>query len=177
MPVPRGFSLLECMLVIAIAAVLAGLAVPSFSRLVYDSRRAAALNAFIGSVQLARSEAAKRAGDVVLCKSAGTQSCSATGEWDPGWLVFANIDRDSPAQVDADEPILHVGMPLPAARVSANRDALVFRPLDQASTNGTVVFCDARGPEHARAVIVSPSGRPRISATDAQGRPLECGAS
>jgi type IV fimbrial biogenesis protein FimT len=174
MPSAPGFSLLESMLAVAVAAVLASVAVPSFSTLVHDTRRATALNAFVGSVQLARSEAIKRVEEVVLCKSPSGGDCDPAGEWEPGWLVFVNADRDSPPTVDANERILHRGAALPAARVGANRDAFAFRPHDQAATNGTVVFCDARGAGHARAVIISPSGRPRVSATDASGGPLAC---
>jgi type IV fimbrial biogenesis protein FimT len=172
----RGFSLFELLFVIAAAAVLAGLAFPAFSGLAQDARRTAALNAFVASVQLARSEAVKRADEVVLCKSGGTGLCRSDGEWEAGWLVFANLDRDSPPKVDANEPLIRQSGALQAASLSANRDAFTFRPFARASTNGTVVYCDARGPQSARAVIVSPSGRPRIATTDSGGGALVCPA-
>jgi type IV fimbrial biogenesis protein FimT len=172
----RGFSLFELLFVIAAAAVLASLAVPAFSALVHDARRTAALNAFVAAVQLARSEAVKRADEVVLCKSGGTRLCRTDGEWEAGWLVFANLDRDSPPKIDANEPVIRQDGALPAASLSANRAAFIFRPFSRASTNGTLVYCDSRGSETARAVIVSPSGRPRIATTDSRGGPLLCPA-
>jgi type IV fimbrial biogenesis protein FimT len=171
-----GFSLLELMLGIAVTGILAGFAVPAFSTLVYDSRRTAALNTFVTAIQLARSESIKRAEEVVLCKTGGGSRCTSGCNWEPGWLVFVNLDHDSPPKVDAGEPVIHQHGRLPGARVSANRDAFTFRPFSKASSNGTVTFCDARGPKSARAVIVSPSGRPRIAETNGSGGSLVCPA-
>jgi hypothetical protein len=44
----------------------------------------------------------------------------------------------------------------------------------QAVVNGTIVFCDARGSAHARAIIISHTGRPRVAQRDADGKPLRC---
>ena len=172
----RGFSLFELLYVVAVAGVLAAIAIPSFSAVVYDSRRTAALNAVVGTIQFARSEAVKRAEEVVLCKTGGASRCAAVGDWETGWLVFVNLDRDSPPKLDANEPLIQQHGALPSARISANRDAFTFRPFAKASTNGTVVYCDSRGSVAARAVIVSPSGRPRISSTTSGGGPLACPA-
>jgi type IV fimbrial biogenesis protein FimT len=125
---PSGFSLLELTLAISIAALLAGLAVPAFSTLVQDTRRTSAVNAFVIAVQLARSEAAKRAEETVLCKSGGTAACVSDGEWEGGWIVFVNLDRDSPPKIDAPEPVLHRQAPLPVARLTANRAAFSSAP-------------------------------------------------
>jgi hypothetical protein len=40
--------------------------------------------------------------------------------------------------------------------------------------NGTVTFCDTRGPAAARAVIISYTGRPRVSDRGPGRRPLVC---
>jgi hypothetical protein len=98
------------------------------------------------------------------------------GEWEGGWIVFVNLDRDSPPKIDAPEPVLHRQAPLPVARLTANRAAFSFRPFDKASTNGTAVYCDRRGRAEARAIIVSPSGRPRVSTRNASGGALTCPA-
>jgi type IV fimbrial biogenesis protein FimT len=172
----RGFSLFELLYVLAVAGVLAAIAVPSWSAVLSDSRRTAALNAIVGAIQFARSEAVKRAEEVVLCKSGGASRCATDGGWETGWLVFVNLDRDSPPTLDAGEPLIQQHGPLPSAQISANRDAFTFRPFARASTNGTVIYCDSRGSAAARAVIVSTSGRPRISLTTSGGGPLPCPA-
>jgi hypothetical protein len=91
--------------------------------------------------------------------------------------VFVNADRDRPPVVDADEPILRRHPPIPRMSIQSNRAALSFRPITQLDVNGTIVFCDERGGTSARAIIVSHTGRPRVSMRDASGRSLLCAAS
>jgi type IV fimbrial biogenesis protein FimT len=170
----RGISLLEWMLVLAIGGLIAAFAIPSFTTLIADARRTAALNAFVTSIQLARTEAIKHADEVVLCKDGGGDACTTAGEWERGWLVFANLDHDAPPQLDPGEPLIQQCAALPAARLSANRAAFTFRPFARASTNGTATYCDGRGAAAARAIIVSLAGRPRIADVASDGGALTC---
>lgn len=172
----RGFSLFEVMLAVAIAGILASLAAPAFTTLVLDSRRTAALNDFVIAIQLARSESVKRGAEVVLCKTGGRESCTTTGDWQTGWIVFVNLDEDSPPVRDAPEPLVQVHAVVPKAKLTANRSSFTFRPFTSASTNGTVTYCDTRGVAAARAIIVSASGRPRISTRNGSGGVLKCPA-
>jgi type IV fimbrial biogenesis protein FimT len=172
----RGFSLFESMLAVAIAGVLAGLAVPAFTTLALDSRRTAALNDFVIAIQLARSESVKRGEEVVLCKTGGRQSCTTAGDWQTGWIVFVNLDEDSPPVRDAPEPLVQVHAAVAKSKITANRNSFTFRPFTSASTNGTVTYCDTRGANAARAIIVSASGRPRMSTRNGSGGVLKCPA-
>jgi hypothetical protein len=56
----------------------------------------------------------------------------------------------------------------------ANRNAVIYWPVALAGTTASFVFCDERGARAARAIIVSQTGRPRVSARDAAGKPLRC---
>jgi type IV fimbrial biogenesis protein FimT len=93
---PKGFSLIEMLVAIAIAAVLAALAVPSFSSFVDSARLSSATNALYGDLNRARSEAIKRNRRVLVCvkNSAGT-GCATTTAWSDGWVVCADSDSDS----------------------------------------------------------------------------------
>ena len=81
----RGFTLLEA-IVVAIIAILASLAGPSFSSLLQKNRLAAASSALQVSLSLARSEAVKRGADRAVTVAAST----AAGAWTNGWVVFAD---------------------------------------------------------------------------------------
>jgi len=170
-----GISLLELLIVVAVAGVLLSTGVPGLRSLVQDNRRAAAVNRSVHAIHLARGEAAKRARYVTLCKSGGGRNCAGGNlPWSNGWIAFVNEDRDEPPQLDAGEDVLLREPPQMHVEVTGNRNAFTFRPFHQRSTNGTLVFCDSRGADSARALIVSHTGRPRVSDRTAGGGPLRC---
>ena len=89
----KGFTLIELMIVIAIAAILMTLAAPSFSLMINNSKVTSATNEFIGSLNLARSEALKRSNNVSVCKSnIAFTACDTTASTftTNGWIVFTD---------------------------------------------------------------------------------------
>ena len=80
---------------------------PGFRDLERNAARTSEVNLFLQAIYLARSEAIKRNGVVSLCPSLDGASCAAGGTaWHRGWIVFVNLDRDSPAVRDAGEDLL-----------------------------------------------------------------------
>jgi type IV fimbrial biogenesis protein FimT len=169
-----GATLAELLVAVAIAALVLGLGVPAMRNLVLDARMTAAVNALVHAVHFARQEAQRDLRDVVVCRSTDGHDCASPGDWSSGWIVFVNRDGDDPPAVDVAEPVLHATGAVGPARVRSNRRAYVLRPYALRATNGTVVFCDERGAAQARAVIVSYTGRPRVSHRQAGGQPLAC---
>ncbi|HKQ12460.1 MAG TPA: GspH/FimT family pseudopilin [Steroidobacteraceae bacterium] len=169
-----GTTLLEVLMALAVIAVLTTLAAPSLQSLHWNSRRTAAVNGFLHTIFLARSEAITRAQIVSVCHSSDGQQCGAGADWNTGWIVFVNSDRDDPPARDAAEPLLLSSAGWPGMSITSNRRAYSFRPVTQAVVNGTIVFCDARGSAEARAIIISHTGRPRVAQRDAAGKPLRC---
>jgi len=84
----QGLTLLELMVTIAIAGILLTIGVPSFDAVVTRNRISANTNDFITAINLARSEAIKRGSEVGVCKSADGASCTESGDWDQGWIVY-----------------------------------------------------------------------------------------
>jgi type IV fimbrial biogenesis protein FimT len=171
----RGFSLLELFVTLATVAILLTVAAPSLRQFAMNARRDEQVNALLRTLHAARSAAILRAEPVVICKSRDGKRCAADASaWSGGWIAFANRDRDSPPQLDADEPLLVIQPRSDRIDVRANRNAVTYWPVALAGTTATFVFCDARGTNAARAIIVSQTGRPRVATRDAAGKPLRC---
>jgi type IV fimbrial biogenesis protein FimT len=170
-----GTTLIELLTTLAIVAVVATLAAPGLRTLQLDGRRTAVVNGFLHGLFLARSEAIKRGRIVSVCPSSDALRCDTRApDWSVGWIVFVNRDRDDPPQRDSREELIATSGAWPGGSITSNRRAYSFRPVAQAVVNGTVVFCDPRGSAHARAIIISHTGRPRVAQRDASGKPLRC---
>lgn len=175
MPRGSGFTVWELLLTLLVVGVIVGWGVPNLRTSLLNARQTADINAFVVAVQLARSEAAKRQRDIVLCKTQDLAHCGADDvSYGAGWMVFVDADRRRPPQRAASERLLYAHRPKADARITSNRDFYEFRPFRQRSTNGTVTFCNARGDDAARAVIISYTGRPRVAARGPGGRRLRC---
>jgi len=172
---PAGFTLLEMVMTVSIIGIVSILAVPGLTTMLLDTRRSAAVNDFLQALFLARSEAITRGEVVSVCKSPDQEQCANRApEWSAGWIVFVNRDRDDPPQRDRGEPILAVYSGRESSRITSNRAAFSFRPYYQGVINGTVTFCDRRGPAHARAIIVNHAGRPRLARHGPGNTALRC---
>jgi len=172
----QGMTLIELLATVSLVAILGTLAAPSFRNMSLNSERTATVNNFFHALFLARSEAIKRGEVVTVCKSENGSTCLSAGSWTSGWIVFVNKDHDETPVRDDGEPILQVYSGWPRGQITSNRPAYSFRPYAQGVVNGTIVFCDSRGSAEARAIIISQTGRPRVSQRDASNRPLQCGS-
>lgn len=103
----HGFTLIELMVAIAILAILLAIGVPSFQSFIASSRLTTANNDFVGAMTLARSEAIRRGTRVTVCKSADSATCTNTGGWQQGWIVFVDTTRSgATAEVNTGETIV-----------------------------------------------------------------------
>ena len=172
----RGVTLIELISALGIVAILVGIGIPQMAQFGRAAARRAAVNDMMHSIFLARSKAIMANDVVSICRSADGEACSThSSNWEDGWIVFLNSDRDQPAERDADEPIIQRHDGWRGGRITSNRATFSFRPTTQSGVNGTLVFCESVGKSgDARAVIISHTGRPRVSERDASNKPLSC---
>lgn len=92
----RGFTLIEAMVTLAVAAVLASVAIPSFVTLSQRFRLNSVSASLATSLQWARSEAIKANVDVVVCASnAAGSDCTTSTNWGvSGWLICYDANAD-----------------------------------------------------------------------------------
>jgi type IV fimbrial biogenesis protein FimT len=174
MPRHAGFTLADLITTLAVLSIIAAAALPALQELLLDAHMTRQVNGLVHSIHLAKQTAHVRIVDTVLCKSSSGLSCDHEADWQGGWLLFANVNADHPPQADPGEPRLAAGGAWSGGRISANRAYFVFRPADIRSTNGTLVFCDRRGSEKARALVVSYTGRPRTARHGPRNAALIC---
>lgn len=161
-----GHTLFELLAALSLVAMLAGISWPTFAGWLLDSRRDASVRTAVHAVHVARGLAAVRGDPVELCGSDDGAGCSGRGEWTTGLLVISGdrrVVRNLPLPVAIRVPRLH-----------SNRAIIRFEAGTSFASPATISVCDRRGPAAARAVIVSRSGRPRVSGRDAGDGPIPC---
>ena len=110
MKTQTGFTLTELIVVMMIVAILTGIGVPSMKYVTTSNRVSSEVNALLGDMQYARSEAIREGQTVTVCAaSANGASCLGAGNttWQGGWIVFSDANGDQAVQA-ATEPVLRV---------------------------------------------------------------------
>lgn len=153
-----GFTLIELMVTLAVAAILLSASAPSFVTLIDNNRAASAANDVLASLQFARSEAVKRAADVSLCTSSDGAGCIGGTDWKDGWIIF--VDSNGNESRDAGEALLRVHDGFTAAVQIAGPAAARFRPAGNTPT--TDPFAVTAGSAIARNVCMEASGRSAV---------------
>lgn len=180
----NGFTILELMATVAIAAVLVAVALPNYQTMVKNNCMTAGTNALVASLQQARSEAVKRSTSVTVSAS---NAGDTTNEWGTGWTVTLDEDRDGDGVMDngedyngngaldaaalvrtvtlsckkttIDEIAPAVPGPNPADKIDNDTD-FVYQSTGFIDNPGTFNVCDDRTGETGRQITISVTGRP-----------------
>lgn len=188
----KGFTLIELMITLLVAAVVLGVGVPNFQEFIANNRMASATNDLVSTLHLARGEAVKRRANVTLCPSAdwdnfAVPSCNPGGRLADGWIVFVDCSAAAPCgapniQVDGFDLVLQGHGPLPEqianlfANDAAGIEYVSFGPtgFPRNAAGGApgisnFQLCDQRGDDDTgggiaagRWVQISPTGRPQV---------------
>lgn len=110
----QGITLIELIITLTIAGILMAFAAPSLRNFVDSNRQTSQVNDLIADISFARSEAIKRNGTVVICKSAdplaSTPTCDqiASNPWETGRLVFVDANSDNKFVASDNDSLLRV---------------------------------------------------------------------
>lgn len=171
-----GHTLIELITTISIAIILLALGIPSWQNLSSSNQMSTAINTITTHLSLARNEAVTRGIDVVICPSTDGDGCSNTIRWDNGFIMY--VDKNKNRSLDPDEEILrHINMSSDSIRISSTvgRKKTVYNRFGYVSGyNLTLTFCDSNNRVDPKAVIVSNSGRARLSSLNSKGIALDC---
>ncbi len=171
-----GFTLLELMVTVAILAIGAAIAAPSYSAMLKSNRTRSVASELLAALNLARSEAARRGQWVSICKSSDGSTCAGSNtQWDSGWIVFVNENNDKPAVRDNGELILLARQNLPGGiTVRPNNNLanyLTYSRQGLANNIGTFAICTDSDESKAQALVVSWTRLALTSDSDGNGIP------
>lgn len=145
----RGFTLIEMMVVVALAAIMLGLAAPSFRDLIVGQRVKTAAFAFSNAAMQARSEAIKRNQAVALVPL-------VAGNWGSGWQIRIVSVAVPLSQQDAYPGVVVASV---APKVTASQVVYEGNGRLGAAVDELRVSDEAGG--HARCISFDLSGLPK----------------
>lgn len=181
----RGFTLMELMIALAVAAIILTLAVPNFSRFRLNNRLSNAANDALSVITRARTDAIKRQISVSLCASTVPNAAAPTCSDGAIEGLISFIDLNNNCLRDSGEDLLGTttyevldssANPL---RVRTNGNCMSFastgfrQNIASRISISRMTFCDDRGlallpgttMSAGRGVSVSSTGRARITRT------------
>jgi type IV fimbrial biogenesis protein FimT len=166
----RGYTLIELMTALSVAAILLGAGIPALTTFVRDQRLVTATNALVLSLNYARDEAVKRdsGAGIRVCASSDRATCNSA-DWRVGWIVLDVAAAANPVLDAVAGPNATVNL------VETNGTAQVtFLPNGSVAAPVTFLACDSRGSSKARELEVNAMGR--IASGSAPGQSVAGGA-
>jgi type IV fimbrial biogenesis protein FimT len=165
-----GLTLIETLVVMALIAILMGLAVPSLAAFQRSSELRAAASSFQAAVQNARAEAMKRGIDTYVMPL-------TENDWTRGWTVFADADRSQ--SLTGNDVLIHQTGAL-SGKTSVTPGLAEANQFDGATTKfirfngggfpvdldgsfrGGAIEFGVQGTEEKRRVVLNAVGRVRV---------------
>lgn len=161
----NGFTLLELLVVLAIAGLLLGMALPSFREfLVSAARREASTGLYI-SLNRARSEAIARNRTVKICArdlTASTPSCASGGNWLNGWITYVELDGGGIETITVQRPVSDQ-----LRLQQAPSGSIAFDSGGRATAEAQFSICAPQGSRDSRARLVRLSRSGGVSLEEA----------
>jgi type IV fimbrial biogenesis protein FimT len=166
-----GFTAIELLVTMAVAAVLMAVAAPSFKALMKNNQLATTTNNLTADLALMRTEASNRARPgtrITMCPSTNATTCSTTTplNWAVGRIIF--VDGGTYGVVNSSDEILRVTPALTSNEkltVTGFTNYIQYRQNGSANntTTATLKICDDRTGSFGRIISISTNGRPSLS--------------
>ncbi len=162
------------MVTLAVAAIVLGIAVPSFTLQIRNNQALGLGEELASAINYARSEAVKRGTRVSMCASSNGTQCG--GNWSDGWIVFvdsAATDTTKPPIIANPPGVLRYWNEVPTTANITVSDSKTFVRYTGVGTlarvdndNRIVITAKITGCTKGREVSVGLSGSVSLAPTD-----------
>lgn len=174
---PSGFTLIEMLVTLAIAAILMGSMFPSLNAMLERSRATSSINWIVSAVNFTRHAAIVHRNTMTICAPKIGDRCG--GNWHRGLIVFS--DRNKNARMDGNDKIVaRINPPGDHGtlkwRAFRNRQYLQMTQMGYTNfQNGNFVYCPHNQDRRfARQLIINVQGRTRlVHKKDSDGIPID----
>lgn len=173
-----GFTLIELLIALAVVTILFGVSFPGASSIIASNHLTSQVNLLSGAVAYTRSLAIQRNQAAIICKTSDGATCDTKAKWEDGWLIYLDKDDDRILDTDNGDEVLRIQSPLMGTtlryKAFGPRGYIAYQPSGFTQTNGTFTLCVKNQQKLKKALILSKSGRLRVSSTGYGGKPLKC---
>lgn len=170
-----GVTLYESIVTLGVVAFIGLTTLPALRDMLSAQRMTTAVNQYITSLTFARNEAITRGRSVLLCPGTAITGCQPTTDWQHGFIVFSDEDDDNRFDASTDILVRSVEPAEGKLRIGGGRRFVQYQPTGLAGgSNQSVSFCDSRGSDQGRVVIINLAGRPYVSTKRPDGLPPKC---
>ncbi len=173
-----GFTLIELMFTISIAAILLAVGVPSLTTMMDNNNMASSYNGLLGDIAFVRSESLRTRSPVVMCPTTDAKNLAECdgANWSGGWLAFIDNGAGTPGNagnrtVDAGEQIVRVSQAMSGGIIIStdgfpNNDSVLFSPNGKIENGapdnvGVFIVCNGEDDERARGIAFTAFGQHR----------------
>lgn len=165
MRMTRGFSAIELMTTLAVAAILLTIGVPSFRTLLENQRMTTTVNNLFAAINLTRAEAVQRGTRIDLAPLDGA-------DWTKGWAVFVDKNNNQKPDTGTDEIIFSTvsiadGITISTSLTDSSTQYIAYSSTGRTRTSGpqtpqlgTITF--TQNGEAKRRIILNFLGRARV---------------
>ena len=172
----QGFTLIESLVAMAIAAVLLSVATPSFRSLLLNHRLSSQVDGLVTGLNYARNSALSGNVSTTVCPIGAANSTVCGTNWAAGWMTIHDPAGTPTLLHRYESP---PGLPMLSAVDSSTASAVQvsFDARGLASSTADFTWCDSRGSAFARSVSTLATGFVQAGLTPGQavwGAALSC---
>jgi len=156
----KGFTLIELMVSVTVASILAVIAIPNYNDFIIKIRVDNEISQLHRMLLMTRNTAINSGQNTILCPLNIALQCS--DQWKNDLSIFIDINNNK--MLDINESVLKIKEKIPAGDklvYGIGRTMITFKANGQLRglANGTFRYCPKNYKEYARGIIIARSGR------------------